>query len=77
MTRAGAAPSEVIEVAVKPTGLPSGAEQVMTATPEACRRKVASRASVGDWVLLNSSIYISEVQVTPPVKLKSPHVRKP
>lgn len=46
VTRAGFEPSEVMEVAVKPTGLFSGSTVVITAMPEACLLKAALRASL-------------------------------
>ena len=56
VTSAGFEPSEVIDVAVKPTGAPSGDLVVMTATPEACLLKAAFRASLASWFRLFSSI---------------------
>lgn len=47
VTSGGLEPREVIEVAVNPTGEPSSAVAVIMATPEACLRKAALRASVG------------------------------
>jgi hypothetical protein len=44
--RGGLAPSEVIEVAVKPAGLPVSSTIVITETPEACNLKLALSASV-------------------------------
>lgn len=46
-TSGGVAPREVTEVAVKPTGFPSGLEQVTIATPDACNLKLAFKASTG------------------------------
>jgi hypothetical protein len=46
-TSGGFAPSEVTEVAVNATGRPVSSRVVRMATPEACRRKVALRASEG------------------------------
>ena len=47
LARGGFAPSEVIEVAVKPIGLPDSSSIVITATPEAWFLKVFFRASTG------------------------------
>jgi hypothetical protein len=47
VTNAGLDPSEVIDVAVKPTGSPVSDLVVITATPEAWRRKAAFKASEG------------------------------
>jgi len=47
VTSAGFEPSEVIEVAVKPTGSPVSDLVVITATPEAWRLKAAFKASEG------------------------------
>jgi hypothetical protein len=47
VARAGSEPSDVTEVAVKPTGFPAESFRVMTQTPEACLLKAAFRASVG------------------------------
>lgn len=44
--KGGLAPSEVIEVAVNPAGLPASSIIVITDTPEACSRKLARSASV-------------------------------
>lgn len=60
VTSAGSEPSEVTEVAVKPTGLPSGSLRVITQTPDACLLKAAFRASVA---LLICSKIISFVRV--------------
>jgi hypothetical protein len=49
LARAGFEPSEVIEVAVKPTGLRSSPVIVITETPDACLRKTAFRASDGSF----------------------------
>jgi hypothetical protein len=49
VTNAGLEPSEVIDVAVKPTGSPVSDLVVITATPEAWRRKAAFKASEGSW----------------------------
>jgi hypothetical protein len=46
-TSGGVAPREVTEVAVNPTGAPSGLEHVKIETPEACSLKLAFRASTG------------------------------
>jgi hypothetical protein len=56
VTSGGFDPSEVIEVAVKPTGEPSEAVAVITATPDACLRKAAFRASEASVFTLSSSI---------------------
>ena len=45
LARGGLAPSEVIDVAVNPTGFPSESNRVMMETPEAWFRKVFFRAS--------------------------------
>lgn len=51
----GEAASEASEVAVKPTGCPSGASDVIAATPAACRRKVWMKASpAGEWGVSNA-----------------------
>jgi hypothetical protein len=63
VTRGGFEPSEVIEVAVKPTGFPWGSLAVITATPEAWRLKAAFRASVGSGFRLGSSIYFRVVEI--------------
>ena len=47
MANGGVAPSEVMEVAVKPAGLPLESVMVMTDTPDACRLKADLSASVG------------------------------
>jgi hypothetical protein len=47
LASAGFEPREVIDVAVKPTGLPFSAVIVITETPDACLRKTALRASDG------------------------------
>jgi hypothetical protein len=49
VTIAGLAPSDVIEVAVKPTGSPVSDFVVITATPEAWRRKAVFKDSEGSW----------------------------
>src|SRR5680860_764878 len=41
----GTAESEASEVAVKPTGVPSARAEVITATPEACRRNACLKAA--------------------------------
>jgi hypothetical protein len=56
VTNAGFEPSEVIEVAVKPTGSPDSDLVVITATPEAWRLKAAFKASEGSWFRSFSSI---------------------
>lgn len=56
VTKGGFDPSEVIEVAVKPTGVPSLDVAVITATPEACLRNAAFRASLGSLFNISSSI---------------------
>lgn len=56
VTRGGFDPSEVIEVAVNPTGEPSEAVAVMTATPDACLRKADFRASEASLLMFSSSI---------------------
>lgn len=56
VTRAGFEPSEVIEVAVKPTGLPVLSLAVITATPEAWRLNAALRASLASWLVFGSDI---------------------
>ena len=56
VTSGGFEPSEVIEVAVNPTGEPSSAVAVIIATPEACLRKAAFRASV-------ASVFIFSVDI--------------
>ena len=56
VTRGGFEPREAIEVAVNPTGDPSLAVAVMTATPEACLLKAAFRVSLGLLFKLSSSI---------------------
>ena len=63
VTSAGFDPSEVIEVAVKPTGLPEGSLVVITATPEAWRLKAALRASLESGFRLGSSIYFRVVEI--------------
>lgn len=52
----GFAPSEVIEVAVNPAGLPSGETMVITETPDACSLKLARRASVESVTAVKSVI---------------------
>jgi hypothetical protein len=47
VTKGGVAPREVTDVAVKPTGLPSGLAKVKIETPDACSLKLAFRASTG------------------------------
>lgn len=56
VTRAGLDPSEVIEVAVKPTGDPSSAVAVITATPEACLLKAALSAVLGSLFMFSVDI---------------------
>lgn len=56
VTSGGLDPREVIEVAVKPTGEPSSAVAVITATPEACLLKAALRASLESLFRFSSSI---------------------
>ena len=63
VTRAGFDPSEVIEVAVKPTGFPDASLVVITATPEAWRLKAAFRASLESGFRLGSSIYFRVVEI--------------
>jgi histidinol dehydrogenase len=58
--RAGFDPSDVIEVAVNPIGLPSGSMVVIIATPEACRLKAAFSASLG-------SVFSSFCNIVPKV----------
>jgi hypothetical protein len=57
-TSGGVAPSEVTDVAVKPTGVPSGLAKVKIETPEACSRKLAFRASTGFWRGVDSFIFV-------------------
>lgn len=57
-TSGGVAPSEVTDVAVKPTGVPSGLEKVKIETPEACSLKLAFRASTGFWSGVDSFIFV-------------------
>jgi hypothetical protein len=45
----GLAPSDVMDVAVKPAGLPSPSRRVITETPDACNLNVALSASVGSF----------------------------
>jgi hypothetical protein len=63
VTRAGLEPSEVMEVAVKPTGFPELSLVVIIATPEACRLKAAFRASLASGFILGFSIYFRLVEV--------------
>ena len=63
VTSAGFEPSEVMEVAVKPTGFPAASLAVITATPEAWRLKAALRASLGSGFRLGSSIYLRVVEI--------------
>lgn len=56
VTSGGLDPREVIEVAVKPTGDPSSAVAVITATPEACLLKAALRVVLGSLFRFSSSI---------------------
>ena len=63
VTSAGFEPREVMEVAVKPTGLPAWSLVVITATPEAWRRKAALRASLESGFSLGSSIYFRVVEI--------------
>jgi len=63
VTRAGLEPSELMEVAVKPTGFPEPSLVVITATPEAWRLKAALRASLASGFILGFSIYFRLVEV--------------
>ena len=63
VTSAGFDPSEVIEVAVKPTGFPDASLVVITATPEAWRLKATLRASPESGFRLGSSIYFRVVEI--------------
>ena len=56
VTSGGVEPREVIEVAVNPTGEPSSAVDVIMATPEACLRKAAFRASVASLFMFSVDI---------------------
>lgn len=56
VTSGGFEPSEVIEVAVNPTGEPSSAVAVITATPEACLLKAALRAVLGSLFMFSVGI---------------------
>ena len=63
VTSAGFDPSEVIEVAVKPTGFPDASFVVITATPEAWRLKADLRTSLEFGFMLGSSIYFRVVEI--------------
>ena len=52
----GFAPSEVIEVAVKPAGFPAESVMVITETPDACRLNADLNASVGFFSISKFSI---------------------
>jgi hypothetical protein len=56
VTSGGFEPSEAIEVAVNPTGEPSSEVAVIKATPEACLRKAAFRASVASVFMFSVDI---------------------
>jgi hypothetical protein len=56
VTNGGLDPSDVIEVAVNPTGEPSSEVAVITATPEACLRKADLSAVLGSLFMFSSSI---------------------
>jgi hypothetical protein len=63
VTSAGVEPREVMDVAVKPTGFPAVSLVVITATPEAWRRKAAFRASLESGFIFGSSIYFRVVEI--------------
>lgn len=86
-TRGGFDPSEVTEVAVKPIGSPDSFVEVITATPEACLRKVAFSAStplrreksgklfISDKVRTSQAIKTNKDQVASPSSLRAHYVR--
>ena len=50
VARAGSDPSDVTDVAVKPTGLPDASFNVITQTPEACLLNACFKLSVGSLI---------------------------
>jgi hypothetical protein len=72
VTRGGFEPSEVMDVAVKPTGFPEASFVVMTATPEAWRLKAAFRASLESGFVFGSSIYFRVVEILGYKNLRNP-----
>jgi hypothetical protein len=71
LARAGFEPSDVIDVAVKPTGFPFSPVIVITETPEACRRKMAFRASDG-WLSIEKFMDSPRVREQGYLGLNSP-----
>lgn len=59
-TSGGFEPSEVTDVAVNPIGSPDSVAEVITTTPEACRLKVALRASAPERLEKSGTLFISD-----------------